>query len=367
MQQSKNNLLYYVPGLVNKESSLRVTIKKIADIAKVSRGTVDKVLNNRPGVSDEVRKRIMEIATALDYKPNIIGKALNNQKNPFVIGVIIPPDTNPFFADIKKGINAAYQELKDFGVEIDCQVMKSLDAKEQVNNIEYLLGKGIAALALAAIEDPTTRDAVNNLIDSKIPVVTFNSDLTGSKRLCFVGQDLVKSGRVAADLLGKVLQGKGRVALITGSHHVLAHNQRVEGFRTFLAADYPDIEIVTSFETLDQDAISFELTLATLDKHPDMDGIYIAAGGIGGVCKAIKLTGLGRKVKVICTDFIADTIEFMKEGIVDFAIGQDPFAQGYRSIKILSDFLFYGQPPDADFIQTKIDIRVKENIDLDLY
>lgn len=346
---------------------MRVTIKKIADIAKVSRGTVDKVLNNRPGVSDEVRKRVMEIAAALDYKPNIIGKALNNQKNPFLIGIIIPPDTNPFFSDIKKGISAAYQELKDFGVEIDCQVMKSLDAKEQLNNIDYLLEKGISALVLAAIEDQIIRDAINKMADNRIPVVTFNSDITETRRLCFVGQDLVKSGRVAAELLGKVLQGQGRVAVITGSHHVLAHNQRVEGFNTLLAAEYPEIEIVASFETLDQDAVSFERTLAALEEHPDLNGIYIAAGGIGGACKAIKLAGQGQRIRVICTDFITDTIEFMKEGVVDFAIGQDPFAQGYRPIKILSDVLFYGQAPETEFIETKIDIRVKENIDLDLY
>jgi LacI family transcriptional regulator len=123
-----------------------VTMRKIAEIAKVSRGTVDKVLNNRPGVSDEVRKRVMEIAEALNYRPNVIGTALANQRKSFLIGVIVPPDTNPYFDDIKRGIYAAYEEVKDCGVKIIYQVMKSLEPNEQLHLIDFLVGKGISAL-----------------------------------------------------------------------------------------------------------------------------------------------------------------------------------------------------------------------------
>lgn len=343
---------------------MRVTIRKIADIARVSRGTVDKVLNNRPGVSDEVRKKVMEIATALEYKPNIAGKALANQKKPLLIGVIIPPDTNPFFNEIKNGIDTAYQELKDFGLEIDCQVMKGLDPKEQLSIMNYLVDKGISALALAAIDHRIIGEAIDKMADDKIPVVTFNSDLTGSKRICFVGQDLVKSGRVAGELMGKILLGRGKVAVITGSHNILAHNQRIEGFKAVMRDEFPEIEVVDIIENLDQDSLSFEFTVAILEKHADLTGIYITAGGVSGVGKAVKFAGKGHTIKIISYDFVPDTVELVKEGIIDFTIGQDPFIQGYKPIKILSDYLFYGQPPLTEFFATKVDIRIKENIDI---
>jgi LacI family transcriptional regulator len=346
--------------------NLRVTIKKIADVAKVSRGTVDKVLNNRPGVSDEVRKRVMEIIDALEYKPNIIGKALANQKKPSLIGMIIPSDANPFFNDIRKGVEAAYQELSDFGVKIDCRVMNSLDVEEQLSIIKYLSDQGISALALTAIDNPAICNAINTLVAQNIPVVTFNSDITGSKRMCFIGQDLVKSGRVAGELLGKILQGKGQIAVITGSHHILAHNQRVDGFKMVINKDFPGIEIVDTIENLDQDALSFELTWALLEKFPNLNGIFIAAGGISGAGKAVKLAGKGNAIKMICTDFIPNTIELVKEGVIDFAIGQDPFTQGYQLVKILYDCLFLGRGPEKEFFYTKIDIRIKENIESNL-
>ena len=67
-----------------------VTINDIAKKANVSRGTVDKILHNRPGVSDEIRANVMRIASELGYKPNVVGKALSHQKKPHKIGDILP-------------------------------------------------------------------------------------------------------------------------------------------------------------------------------------------------------------------------------------------------------------------------------------
>jgi LacI family transcriptional regulator len=343
---------------------MRVTIRKIAEIAKVSRGTVDKVLNNRPGVSDEIRQKVKEIAEALDYKPNIIGKALAYQKKSVTIGVIIPLEENPFFEDIKKGIDAAHEELKDFGVKIDYQITKSLDAQEQYNVIKHFQAKGVSALAMAVINHDLIREAIDDMVDSKIPVVTFNTDIIGSKRMCFVGHDLVKSGKVAGELMGKLLNGKGKVAIITGSHNILAHNQRIDGFKKVMDEDFSDIKIVDIVENMDQDSISFERTLILLENIADLNGIYITGAGVSGACKALKFLGKAHEVKVISFDFVPETVNLVKEGIIDFTIGQDPFEQGYKPIKILAEYLFSGQYPEVNHIQTKIDIRVKENIDI---
>ena len=132
---------------------MRVTIKKIAEIANVSRGTVDRALNNKPGVKDEVREKIKEIADALNYKPNFLGKALVNLKKSIDIGVILAPDYNPFVDEIKKGVQSAYQELYDSGVKIDVQVIKSLDVGEQLSLLNKLMKENISAIAMVAIED----------------------------------------------------------------------------------------------------------------------------------------------------------------------------------------------------------------------
>lgn len=83
---------------------MSVTIKQIAALANVSRGTVDRVLNNRPGVNPDTREKVLRIAKELHYQPNFLAKALVNSKENIKLGVILTPDYNPFIHEIIKGI-----------------------------------------------------------------------------------------------------------------------------------------------------------------------------------------------------------------------------------------------------------------------
>ena len=74
---------------------MSVTIKQIAELANVSRGTVDKVLNGRPGVKEETKQKVLQIAKELNYHPNFLGKALVQSKTPLKIGVVLRRITIP--------------------------------------------------------------------------------------------------------------------------------------------------------------------------------------------------------------------------------------------------------------------------------
>ena len=88
------------------------TIKEIAALAGVSRGTVDRVLNDRGAVNPETAEKIRKIAKELDYKPNRAGLVLAAQKKRLKLGVILFSTGNPFFQDVLAGINE-----KDFDYE----------------------------------------------------------------------------------------------------------------------------------------------------------------------------------------------------------------------------------------------------------
>ena len=91
-------------------------IKDIAELAGVSRGTVDRVLNNRSGVSPQTAEKIKEIAKALDYRPNKAGLALAAQKKKNKIGIVLFSRNNPFFDEVSEGVQAKARELADYGV-----------------------------------------------------------------------------------------------------------------------------------------------------------------------------------------------------------------------------------------------------------
>ena len=92
------------------------TIKEIAEIAGVSRGTVDRVLNNRGSVSPDKEKKILEIVKALNYTPNLAGKTLAVTKKHLKFGYILFASTssNPFFIDVVNGIEERAAELSEY-------------------------------------------------------------------------------------------------------------------------------------------------------------------------------------------------------------------------------------------------------------
>ena len=86
---------------------MAVTIKKIAELAGVSAGTVDRALNNRKGVNEEVAKRIRQIAQSVEYVPNSAARGLVARRREVKFGVIIHTPKNDFIGELLAGIEAA--------------------------------------------------------------------------------------------------------------------------------------------------------------------------------------------------------------------------------------------------------------------
>lgn len=341
---------------------MKVTIREIAEIANVSRGTVDKVLNNRPGVSDAVRERVKKVADALNYQPNIIGKALARQHDPKKIGIIVAPDYNPFVKDIKLGIDTARSEISDYGFQVDVRVLNTLEAQEQLNILDNFVENGIDAIAMFSIDSEEIRKKVNKIVATGKPVVTYNTDIHDSNRLCYVGQDHFNGGVVAADLMTKVLGSNADVLIITSLVELECHRERIAGFKAGLKQFDSRINVVEIMENEDKSQMAFAFTLKKLEQCPNMQGVYITGGGVSGVGEALKMLGKEKEIRVICHDLVESTASLVREGVVDFTIGQDPFFQGYQPVKILFDYLIAGRTPCEEFVRTRIDIRSRSTI-----
>lgn len=340
-----------------------VTIKSVAEKAGVSRGTVDKVLHGRPGVSQAVRNRVEKIANELGYKVNLAGKALAFQKSPLKIGVIILNINDYVFKEIEKGVKAAYEELKDFGILVETCIMRSQDADEQLRCIRILKEKKVAAIALSPLEEQAIRDELIKLTKENIKVVTFNTDISEVEKICYIGQEAKKSGRVAGHLMKNLLPQGGNILIISGVEKLKALSDRIDGFEEVIQSATPEVKVIEVVKNVLDDVYSYDKTVELLNKYGNnVNAIYITAGGICGVGKAIQ--ELGRNdIKLVCFDKVPDTIELIKRGIIDFTITQEPYLQGYLPIKVIFEYFFQKKVPTKKNIYTKIDIRVIENIE----
>jgi LacI family transcriptional regulator len=342
---------------------MAVTVKQIAELANVSRGTVDRVLNNRSGVSEATRQKVLKIAKELHYEPNFLAKALVSKKESLKIGVILTPDYNPFIHDIISGINRAKKEFSAFGIEVIIKLMTSLDPSEEIRIINDLTENGVSGMAVFPLDHPNVYALLNSLIEKGIAVITFNSPAPEVKSLCFIGQDHYKGGRTAAGLMCKILPKDARIGIIISSTKLSCHQQRLLGFQNKISETRPDIKIVGISENQDKKEDAFRITLEYCNKLPDLDGIYITGGGIAGVGSAldiklpdldgIYITGGGiagvgsaldiiddsENIHVICHDLTEGSIHLLQTQVVDFVLGQEPVNQGYLLIKTLFEYL----------------------------
>ena len=221
---------------------MAVTIQKIAEIAGVSRGTVDRALNNRGRINPEVEESIKKIAEELGYVSK--GRKRSASQKKLKIGVVTQLAKSSFMLEVNRGIQRAKEELKNRGIEIVLKEGFSVDEEEQLSAIEALVREGIHGLAIMPVDCEGIREKINWLVEEKrIPVVTFNSDIVGTKRSCYVGMDNRKSGRTAAGLLGMLTGGSGKVLVITGYFSNNTNNARVGGFVEEIKNSYPDLEL----------------------------------------------------------------------------------------------------------------------------
>lgn len=334
------------------------TIKEIAELAGVSRGTVDRVLNNREGVNPKTAERIMEIIQATDYRPNKAGIALAAQKKRLKIGVILFSENNPFFDEVMEGVLSKANELADYGITTLTQRVE-FDSAAQLAAIDEFLKEGIHGLLLAPYNDIKIQKKIDELMAVGIPVVTVNTDIEGSNRLAYVGSDHFEEGRTAAGLFGLMTAGEVQLGIISGSSSVLCHTERIDGLNQVFRESYPRIHVTQILENHDDDFKSYALTEKLLRETPDLDAIFFSAAGVYGGCRAIQDSGL--HPKVVTFDEVPTTLKMLRKGIISATISQQPYRQGSKSLDILFEYLTSGViPEEQNFVD--LSIKIRENI-----
>ena len=167
---------------------MAVTLAEIAALAGVSRGTVDRALNNRGRVDRKVAARVRRIAVEMGYRPNRAGRMLALAKHPIKIGVIVQSVETMFMHMVYEEASRACARLKSEGAEVLLRPLEGVDASRQLDAIDELVEKGVNGLAVTPVEDDAVRARLRSL-SGEMPVVTFNTDLSESGRLCYVGSD----------------------------------------------------------------------------------------------------------------------------------------------------------------------------------
>lgn len=203
-----------------------ITIKDIAKRAEVSVATVSYVLNDTRYVSPELRGRVVEAIEALGYRPNLVARSLRQSRSG-TIGLIVPDNSNPFFAEIAKGV-------EDFGFDVGYSVIlcnSNAMPERELAYLDVLRSKQVDGIIFIA----TTAEIkhIRPLVESGIPAVIFYRDSSDMDVDRFV-IDNNQAGFMATEHL--IQLGHRHIACIQPASATTPSAQRVIGFKRALEA-----------------------------------------------------------------------------------------------------------------------------------
>lgn len=340
---------------------MAVTIQQIAEATGVSRGTVDRALNDRGRIDPAVAEKIRQTASELGYVKKERKKRAQVQKRK--IGIVTQLSGADFMQSVHAGIVTAKKELEELGFEVLVCENDSVEEKDQLRSIEMLEKEGIQGLAIMPVDAEKVRRKLNVLsVDRQIPVVTFNSDIVGTGRCCFVGMDNKKSGYAAAGLLEMLTRGTGKILIITGYFSSVVNNARVDGFVQMLKERVPALEIAGVQASFNREEEVERIIENAMMGISGISGIFVVSGGQKGISRAFEKLRIEHRPYVVIYDETPDNVALLLNGTADFLIDQNGFEQGYRPLRILADMLMNGTQPEAEFLYTGIDIKTKYNI-----
>jgi LacI family transcriptional regulator len=202
---------------------MTATMKDIAAVAGVSTATVSYVINGSRRVSPELSARVQRAVRELGYTPNAVAQSLRHARTRS-IGLLVPDNSNPFFAELAKGVE---DEAFERGYSVLLCNSNSSHERE-ARYLELLLAKQIDGL----LYSPTTGSIsdVAPFLARQVPVVTFYRD-PGVLPVDAVRVDNARMGYVATSHLLEL--GHRRIAFIEPAADG-ASSQRVLGYREAL-------------------------------------------------------------------------------------------------------------------------------------
>lgn len=318
-----------------------VGLIEIAKLANVSLGTVDRALHNRGRVGKETQERILAIANAVGYKPNLAARALSMGPTATTVAVCIPREIHYFFDQLRDGILEEAKYFEHVGLRIQYAPIDRLGAGEDVA-IQGILKTNPQALILAPGQAEVVAPMIDEAEEKGIHVVCVDSDVPQSRRTAVVSVDAQVAGRIAAELLGRFGSPAARVAIVTGFLQNDDHSRKVTSFTKLFKSICPNGSVVAIIEDHENEEECFQKCCGLLEKEEKISALYLTTANCLPVCRAICTLNLSHRIKLIASDLFLEMIPYFDMGIIAASIYARPFAQGRLALRLIMDKILYG-------------------------
>ena len=344
----------------------KITIKDVARLAGLSKGTVDRVVHNRGEVSEESKRRVLEVIQQIGYKPNIYASLLASKKHYTLLCLIPRFRPGEYWELVYTGINRAVEKARGYNIDIDVIFYDQFDRDSFRHAAQQLLERNPQAVLLAPIYRDDTLALTATLSSRGVPYVYIDSRLEGSGYLAYFGMPMYQSGYLAASLLTEQpdIQEIANFRIDRGGAQPQDNPtlRRREGFMTYLADKLPACQVYEDFIKPYEPEYNLRVLDTFFEQHPDVHHIVTFNSRVHLISEYLEK----RKIKdriVVGFDKLAGNLEGVRKGYIKFLITQRTETQVYRGISaIIEHMVFHTAPAEQDNFMS-MDILTKYNVD----
>lgn len=337
----------------------RPTLKDVAERSGYALRTVKKVMSGETNVRETTREAVLNAAKELNYKPNRAASALARNRK-VRLAVVYSHTTEAYFPEVEKGFRDCQQSFSDYGMELEFFVTRQRGWAEQQPILQALAARSdIDGVILQPFSSTQLDEAINALVEAGKPVVTFGADAPNSKRLCYVGPDAYKSGRIGGQILANYVGKHGKVYILNQDADHLQTIDRTRGFLDRMKEHYPNME---AYEVnLPVDPKQYYDMVKNIVEKEQADGLFCTDANTvvaGQVLRDLQK----RDIALVGFDLSASGIKLMHEGFIKVIIEQKPAEFSAWAAQILFHHIVERTVPEK-LNKTPLYIMTSECID----
>src|SRR5687767_6205503 len=262
------------------------------------------------------------------------------------IAVIPKGTSHEFWKSIHAGAIKAEREFSVNGTKINVNwkgPLREDDRDQQISVVENFTVRRAHGIVLAPLDRQALIAPVEAALRAKIPVVIIDSGLNSEKPLSYIATDNFKGGQIAAQHLGRLLNGQGKVILLRYQVGSASTEQREAGFLDVMKSKFPNIQLISTdqYSGATRDS-AYQAAQNLLNRFSrEVNGIFAPCEPVTvGMMLALRDAGkAGGVVKFVGFDAGTQSVEALKKGDVQGLVVQNPMQMGYLGVKTIVDHL----------------------------
>lgn len=328
----------------------RPTLKQLMELTQLSRATIDRALNDRPGVHPRTRNAVEAALRQLGASEEQALPVASRAASHALRVRLLLQAGDAFTAELTRTAASLEAEFAAAGVTVDvvnCVGASDEDVALRVREVAQGAQPAADAIGIICTNTPPITSALRECMARGLGVVTLITDVDADARHTYVGVNNRAAGQSAAFLVGRHLEGRPSpsVAVVVATFSYTCHEDREIGFRSLLRQRFPHVNVVEVIKGADSGAATYEATQRCMEMHGALDGIYNVAGGNEGLAAALRERGLAGRTLYVTHEVNAVTEPLLRTDVIDYLLSQDLRLLLRTAVEQMRNAVAGGTPP----------------------